>query len=97
MPKEHKKRGRREEKKRKREEANAAEYAEPVKRYKSEDTREEGVEIVIEGEDVAAYEQQEEYAPFGHDVPRELQFYGMLDEQEQEYFNSGVEPIPRLR
>ena len=85
MPKEKKKRGRREEKKRKREEAIAVDHAELFKRHKSEDTR-ESIEIVVDGEDGVAYEQQEPYAPLGHDGPRELQFYGMLDEQEQEYF-----------
>ena len=77
MPKEHKKRGRREEKKRKREE-------EPdqtaLKRRKSQDA-EEDVELVMDHE---GPRHQEDYAaPAG---PGEIPFYGMLDDEEQEYF-----------
>lgn len=83
MPKEHRKRGRREEKKREGEEDQSA----PSKRQKpgdaEEDEEEEEVEIVVDGGDDAG--QQEgvlEHAP----PPGDLPFYGLLDEDEQEYF-----------
>ncbi len=78
MPKEHKKRGRREEKKRKREDVQ--EDALPAKWYKSEDA-EADVEILVGGDETQHYGH--------HDVaaaPGEIQFYGLLDEDEQEYF-----------
>lgn len=77
MPNENRKRGRREEKKRKREEE---ERDGASKRQKSQDAEEE-----IEGE---KYEgeigEQEGHMPYAG--PGELQFYGLLDEDEQEYF-----------
>lgn len=85
MPKEHRKRGRREEKKRKREEEEE-DQAKPSKRLKPEDAEEEEeeeVEIVLDGGDDA--EPQEgflDHAPRLGDLP----FYGLLDEDEQEYF-----------
>ncbi len=75
MPKEHRKRGRREEKKRKREEE---ECESSSKRQKSEGADEE---IQIYDEEVRQNEEQIPYAG-----PGELQFYGHLDESEQEYF-----------
>ena len=85
MPQEKKQRGRRGETKRKREEANASDHADPVKRHKSSEPG-ENVQIVTDGQDGHADGQYEAHAPFTHDGPRELPFYGMLDEQEQEYF-----------
>ena len=78
MPKEHKKRGRREEKKRKREEVQ--EDAQPSKRQKSEDAEAE-VEFIVDG-DEPRHDGDYEGAP----GPGEIQFYGLLDEEEQEYF-----------
>ena len=79
MPKEHRKRGRREEKKRKREEEE--DQAVPSKRQKPEDAEE--VEIVVDGDDNAGLQEGfQEYAP----LPGDLPFYGLLDEDEQEYF-----------
>ena len=83
MPKEHRKRGRREEKKRKRE-AELEDGNVTSKRRKSEDAEEE-VEIIVDGGDEAE-------APQGYsendDRPGNLPFYGLLDEDEQEYFKS---------
>lgn len=79
MPKEHWKRGRREEKKRKREET---EYEEPAKRPKSQETEEaEGaIENIDEG--VAGYDE-----PYTSNLGLgNLPYYGMLDEEEHEYF-----------
>ena len=75
MPKEHRKRGRREEKKRKREEEEEVEAV--SKRQKSEPDD----ELNIYDEEV---EQTGEHPP--PTGPGELQFYGLLDEDEQEYF-----------
>lgn len=87
MPKEHRKRGRREEKKRKREEEEEEEedHAAPSKRQKPEDAQEEEeeVEIIVDGDDDAGPQEGfPEYAPRPGDLP----FYGLLDEDEQEYF-----------
>ena len=75
MPKENRKRGRRGEKKRKREEE---EIEASFKRQKSEDAREE---LQIYDEEVG---QEDGYAPYAG--PGELPFYGALGEDEQEYF-----------
>lgn len=81
MPKEHRKRGRREEKKRKREEEEEDQSA-TSKRQKSEDAEAE-VEIIVDGDDEnRPQEGYPEYAP----RPVEIPFYGLLDEDEQEYF-----------
>ena len=84
MPKEHRKRGRREEKKRKREEEE--DQAAPSKRQKPEDAEEEEeeeVEIIVNGDDDAGPQEGfPEYVPRPGDLP----FYGLLDEDEQEYF-----------
>ena len=80
MPKENRKRGRREEKKRKREEEE--EQAVASKRQKSEDAEEE-VEIIVDGGHGA--EPQEDYQEYAT-RPGDLPFYGLLDEDEQEYF-----------
>lgn len=79
MPKENRKRGRREEKKRKREEE---EYDGLPKRQKSQDAEEE-IEI---GEDSygGGIGEQGGHVPYAG--PGELQFYGLLDDDEQEYF-----------
>lgn len=72
MPKERRKRGRREEKKRKRED----EENEPLaKRPKSAEDDEDDHDQQAFGDD---------YVP--HAGPSETPFYGMLDEEEQEYF-----------
>ena len=83
MPKAHRKRGRREEKKRKREEEEEEDQdqdqAVPSKRQKSLDAEEE-----VDNGDAAAQplEGYSEYASRPGDLP----FYGLLDEDEQEYF-----------
>ena len=79
MPKEHRKRGRREEKKRKREDI---EYEEPAKRSKSQEAEE--VEGATENIDENGAVHEEPYASnlgLGN-----LPYYGILDEEEQEYF-----------
>ena len=80
MPKEHRKRGRREEKKRKREEEEGQITA--SKRQKSEDA-EEDVEIIVDGGGGAGHQEGfPGYAPQSGELP----FYGLLGEDEQEYF-----------
>ena len=80
MPKENKKRGRREEKKRKRDEPDAYERASP-KRQKSEERVGDDVEIVLDVDPSFDY-QNSVHAP----LPEETPFYGLLDEEEQTYF-----------
>lgn len=76
MPREHKKRGRREEKKRKREQE---EDPPESKRRKSEDGTD--AEIVVDnGQQI----DDVDYTPTTG--PGEIPFYGLLDEEEQEYF-----------
>lgn len=77
MPKEHRKRGRRGEKKRKREKEE--EPAAPSKRQKSEDVEEK---VDNGGDEAELPEGYPEYASRPGDIP----FYGLLDEDEQEYF-----------
>ena len=79
MPKEHRKRGRREEQKRKREET---EYEGSAKRLKSQEAEE--VEGAIENIDENGAGYDESYTSnlgLGN-----LPYYGILDEEEQEYF-----------
>ncbi|KAJ8105196.1 hypothetical protein OPT61_g10325 [Boeremia exigua] len=90
MPTEHRKRGRREEKKRKRDQHDADQHA---KRHK----REEHVEEVLQQYDD---EQSHEHAeqPYDNAVdgvthPGAMPFYGMLDEDEQEYFKRADEML----
>lgn len=77
MPKERKKRGRREDKKRKRGEENLA--LATSKRQKSEDP--DHVDITLDGDE--RHEDENYEANTG---PEEIPFYGLLDEDEQEYF-----------
>ena len=77
MPKENKKRGRREEKKRKREEEAEVETS---KRQKSQDVV-AGLRV-DNGPEGGPQVQEEDTTT----RPGELPFYGMLDEEEQEYF-----------
>ncbi|MCJ1250047.1 Nucleolar protein 9 [Trapelia coarctata] len=79
MPRELKKRGRREEKKRKREEyEHEHEQEAPVKQYRNDDGDNE---IKL---DIEEYGQPPEYD--GAPNPKEIPFYGLLDEEEQGYF-----------
>ena len=81
MPREQKKRGRRGASKRDRDE-DPDTQSKPVKRQKSEDVDNE-VEIVVDNEQL--------YHEEAHDTltgPGDLPFYGMLDDDEQEYFKS---------
>ncbi|KAL8912959.1 MAG: hypothetical protein Q9171_002158 [Xanthocarpia ochracea] len=76
MPREQQKRGRREEKKRKREQENDGSLS---KRRKSEDN--------VDAEVIVDNDQQidgADYVPIAG--PGEMPFYGLLDEEEQEYF-----------
>ena len=87
MPKEHKKRGRREEKKRKREDEQVA-TGSPLKRQKSEDLipEEQGVDdvnFVTEGNEGDNFIGFHEKAN-----PLEAVFYGLLDQEEQDYYAS---------
>ncbi|KAL8794007.1 MAG: hypothetical protein Q9195_003413 [Heterodermia aff. obscurata] len=79
MPKEHKKRGRREEK-RKRERENGDQQATKRRR---DDTEEEAVETKLDrNQSLPA----EGVGGEGRSRPGEMPFYGMLDDEEQEYF-----------
>lgn len=77
MPNERKKRGRREDKKRKREEENLA--LTTSKRQKSEDT--DHIEIIVDGDET---HEGDDYG--ANSGPAEIPFYGLLDDDEQEYF-----------
>ena len=77
MPKEHKKRGKRESKKRKLEEF--IDKAQ-VKRHKAQDA-DGDTSIIVEDH---GSQRQEEYAQPA--IIGEIPFYGMLDDEEQEYF-----------
>lgn len=77
MPKENRKRGRREERKRKREED---EQGSPQKRQKSQGLEEE-VEIIVDSERPGDDSNIGSKSSAG-----DLPFYGLLDEEEQEYF-----------
>ena len=81
MPKENRKRGRREQRKRKRAEEEEEEAA-ASKRQKS-DYAEEDVEIIVDGHDEAGPE--EDYQDHTTQIG-DLPFYGLLGEDEQEYF-----------
>ncbi|MCJ1391636.1 Nucleolar protein 9 [Xylographa bjoerkii] len=80
MPQENKKRGKREEKKRKRDEHEVHKGASP-KRQRSEERGEDEVEIVLDVDPSLDYE---EYG--GAPLPDDTPFYGLLDEEEQTYF-----------
>ncbi len=84
MPKEHKKRGRREEKKRKREED--AGDVPPIKKPKHEDLDTEEVEIITDGDNAGQHGNNSAFQS-----PGETPFYGLLDEEEQEYFRRADE------
>jgi nucleolar protein 9 len=92
MPTENRKRGRREEKKRKREQQDADKDA---KRHKREDQ----VETVLQQYDDAQPFPEQHEAPHQDHVmegitrPDAMPFYGMLDEDEQEYFKKADEML----
>lgn len=79
MPKEHKKRGRREEKKRKRD--------------AEDDTLDPKRARLAAHEDVVAAEGSQDEVMDGVSTPGEMPFYGMLDEEEQEYFKRADEML----
>lgn len=87
MPKEHKKRGRREEKKRKLEEDNDNDLS-SNKKLKDENLDTEDVEFVVDGSDAAHHSIPSAFEPLG-----ETPFYGLLDEEEQEYFRRADEML----
>lgn len=78
MPKEHKKRGRREEKKRKRELGDDT-NDQSSKRCNADNEDGNGIKLDVS---------QSHYAEDGEEPqrPGEMPFYGMLDDEEQEYF-----------
>ena len=76
MPKEHRKRGRREEQKRKREQE--GDY--PVSKRQRSDEDQKGENFV---DDDFSYDAAEHIAIAG---PGDIPFYGLLDDEEQEYF-----------
>ena len=80
MPKENKKRGRREEHKRKRDEYDLYDQSSP-KKQKSEDGEEDDLKIILDV-DQSLGDQGYAEARFPDDTP----FYGLLDEEEQTYF-----------
>jgi nucleolar protein 9 len=83
MPKEHKKRGRRdEEKKRKR----VLDDDSSAKRLKKEDVVEPSLEVEFPAQDGA-------HGEVARPAPEALPFYGMLDEEEQEYFKRADEML----
>lgn len=77
MPKEHKKRGRREEEKRKRQEQD---QVLPAKRQKWEELNDNDVVANRNNQDGATSDSNPVV------VPGEIPFYGLLDEDEEEYF-----------
>lgn len=77
MPKENRKRGRREEKKRKR---GDEEEIPSTKRQKSEDVEDE-VRVIVDGDG-----DQHEHSQDAYTGPGDIPFYGLLTEDEQEYF-----------
>ncbi|MCJ1385199.1 Nucleolar protein 9 [Xylographa soralifera] len=81
MPKENKKRGRREEKKRKRDENEVHERASPKRQRSEEGVGGDDVEIILDVDPSLNY-QESGPAPLSEDTP----FYGLLDEEEQTYF-----------
>ncbi|KAL1645854.1 Nucleolar protein 9 [Didymella pomorum] len=98
MPTENRKRGRREEKKRKREEKSEKNADKHAKRSKREDDVEE---VLQQYDDAQQYDQQhaDEQNPYQDEAidgvtrPGAMPFYGMLDEDEQEYFKRADEML----
>ena len=91
MPTENRKRGRREEKKRKREQQDADKHA---KRHKTEDEAEPVLQQYDDSQQYA--EEKDPYqdeAMDGITRPGAMPFYGMLDEDEQEYFKRADEML----
>jgi nucleolar protein 9 len=85
MPKENKKRGRRADKKRRLEEANETE--EPSKRQRQDE------EKTFEANEYYLGFEQKEDGEEGDIGPVERPFYGLLDEEEQEYFRKAGEVL----
>jgi nucleolar protein 9 len=97
MPTENRKRGRREEKKRKREEKNEKDADKHVKRSRREDNVEHALQ---QYDDAQQHEQHaDEQNPYQDEAidgvtrPGAMPFYGMLDEDEQEYFKRADEML----
>lgn len=94
MPSENRKRGRREEKKRKREQQHVHADA---KRHKPDDG--DGDEPVLQQYDLPQYAGAEEKDPYQDEAidgvtrPGAMPFYGMLDDDEQEYFKRADEML----
>lgn len=91
MPTENRKRGRREEKKRKREQQDADKHTKRTK-------REEAVEEVLQQYDDGQQYAEEQHAHSEQPIdavthPGAMPFYGMLDEDEQEYFKRADEML----
>jgi nucleolar protein 9 len=87
MPKENKKRGRHGERKRKREEYNDH-GSSSNKKLKDEEHDSEEVEILLDGSDAARHRHLATL-----ESPGETPFYGLLDDEEQEYFRRADEML----
>ena len=86
MPREHQKRGRRDAgKKRKAEESENLDRHRHRKRHRFNIAEDEHLEFLPSTE-AEAYDELDQYAPNRPLAPAETPFYGLLDEEEQEYF-----------
>lgn len=91
MPRDNKKRGRREEKKRKREEENPNHKQLPSKRQRSEDIAQNGNQELFEVDITGnardnLFERQGDRDPGTAQVDNDVPFYGLLTEDEQSYY-----------
>jgi nucleolar protein 9 len=93
MPKEHKKRGRRGEKKRKLEQEEDDEQT--YKKSKHDDDSLQTDQPVVDylPLEEGQHEKFAEQAPGSYPQPGEMPFYGMLDDEEQEYFKRADEML----
>ena len=90
MPTENRKRGRREEKKRKREQQD---IDNDVKRHKKEEETEQALQQYNDSQQYAEKAPYQDEAIDGVTRPGVMPFYGMLDEDEQEYFKRADEML----
>lgn len=96
MPTENRKRGRREEKKRKRDEKDADKHA---KRSKREDDVQEALQLHDDAQQHHQHHAGDDQNPFQDEAidgvtrPGAMPFYGMLDDDEQEYFKRADEML----
>ena len=83
MPKENRKRGQRGSKKRKYEEDGGDIQ---LKRHKSQQDEADDVDIIVNSQVEEPYQDEADFVFLGNTGPADVPFYGLLDEQEQEYF-----------